>query len=78
MAPGGQEVAQAKLGQSDGMRAVRLQSAPMPDLQDLSAPADAGPLPLAVLGIGNSEISTATSDLPDAVFDLDSEEGGAD
>ncbi|MFT6074509.1 MAG: hypothetical protein ACJAZ1_001425 [Yoonia sp.] len=35
-------------------------------------------MPLAVLGIGNSEISTATSDLPDAVFDLDSEEGGAD
>lgn len=35
MAPNGQEVGQAKLGQIGGKRAVRLQSAPLPELQEL-------------------------------------------
>ena len=47
LAPDGQEVAEAKLGQSGGKRAVRLQTAPMPDLHDLHAPLAADPLPLA-------------------------------
>lgn len=71
MAPDGQEVAQAKLGQSGGMRDVRLQAAPMLDLHDLGAPLAADPLPLAVPGIANSEIPTKTQDLPDAVLALD-------
>ena len=35
LAPDGQEVSQAKLGQSGGMRAVRIEAAPMPDLHAL-------------------------------------------
>jgi flagellar motor switch protein FliM len=50
VAPDGHEVAQARLGQSGGMRAVRLQAAPLPDLHDLTAPMGAEPEPLAVEG----------------------------
>jgi flagellar motor switch protein FliM len=48
IATDGKAVAQAKLGQSGGMRAVRLQAAPLPDLHDLSAPMGAEPVVLAV------------------------------
>lgn len=48
LAADGQEVAQAKLGQSGGMRAVRLQTAPLPDLYDLASPMRPEPVPLKV------------------------------
>lgn len=48
LAPDGQDVAQAKLGQSGGMRAVRLQAAPLPDLHDLASPMRSEPAPLKV------------------------------
>ena len=71
VAPDGQEVAQAKLGQSGGMRAVRLQSAPAPDLHELGAQAVANPFPLAMSGSTRSETSTEIPDLPDAVLAID-------
>lgn len=69
LAPDGQEVAQAKLGQSGGKRAVRLQTAPMPDLHDLHAPLAAGPLPLA--RIADVDADLAGQDLPDAALTFD-------
>lgn len=69
MAPDGGEIAQAKLGQSGGMRAVRVQAAPLPDLQDLPHQPVADPAVLTVDSAALDQPDTADIALEAAIDD---------
>lgn len=66
IAADGKEIAQAKLGQSGGMRAVRLQAAPMPDLHDLTAPMGADTLTVEALPDHAFDFNAPEADFADA------------
>ena len=71
IAPDGQEVAQAKLGQIGGMRAVRMQTAPLQQLGEL-ATGEAGGQMMAknagALGIsGSASVDYAAQNVPDVL-----------
>ena len=73
MAADGKEIAQTKLGQSGGMRAVRSkQAAPMPDLHDLTAPMGADTL--TVEALSDCAFDFDAPDVPEADFAVAPEE----
>jgi flagellar motor switch protein FliM len=73
LAPDGKEVAQAKLGQSGGMRAVRLQAAPLPDLHDILVHKGANPASISVESKQDLPVGRKVTPSPDAMLATENE-----
>lgn len=72
LSPDGKKVAQAKLGQLGGMRAVRVEPAPSPQMSELAA---GGGVDLGLPALGADEIGFAADPSPmDAMSDMPADE----